>query len=138
MATSLRDLIREAQDIPQQDDVEIPEWAPGVMFRVKGLPSKDWEDYQNKQAKVRLDSGKSGGEMTLRSNKAEIVAKALYDQETDQLIFPDLREGISILSKKSGGIINGLFNLIRHLSGDDKTFEQKVKDAEGNSDDGQL
>ncbi|MFI6334128.1 hypothetical protein [Streptomyces sp. NPDC050535] len=134
---SLRDLIREAQDIPLQDDVEIPEWAPGARFRVRGLPSKDWEDYQNKQARIRLEQGKSGGEMTLKSNKCEIVAKALYDQESDELVFPDVREGVAILSKKSGGIVNGLFNLVRHLSGDDKSFEQKVKDAEGNSDDGQ-
>ncbi|MGI5443827.1 hypothetical protein ACQEV4_42745 [Streptomyces shenzhenensis] len=131
--TSLKDRIRQAKDIPHQDDVEIPEWAPGAMFRVCGLPSKDWEEYQNQQARIRLDTGKAGGEMTLRSNKAEIVAKALYDQDTDSLVFPDLREGVAILSKKSGGIVNGLFNLVRHLSGDDKTFEQKVKEAEGNS-----
>lgn len=134
---SLRDLIRGAQDIPLQDDIEIPEWAPGAKFRVRGLPSKDWEDYQNKQARIRLEQGKSGGEMTLRSNKAAIVSKALYDQDTDELVFPDPAEGVAILSKKSGGIVNGLFNLVRHLSGDDKSFEQKVQDAEGNSDDGQ-
>lgn len=130
---SLKDLIRNAQDIPHQDDVEIPEWAPGVLFRVRGLPAQDWEDYQNKQALIRLNTGKDGGgEMTLKSNKCVIVAKALYDQESDALVFPDLREGVAILSRKSGGIVNGLFNLVKHLSGDDRSFEQKVKDAEGN------
>lgn len=131
---SLKDLIRSAQDIEHQDDVEIPEWAPGVMFRVYGLPSGDWEQYQNKLSKMTVKDKTSGAELALKSNKAEIVAKALYDQETDELVFPDLREGIAILSKKSAGIVNGLFNLVRHLSKDDLDFTQKVRDAEGNSD----
>ncbi|WP_329545570.1 hypothetical protein OG548_14425 [Streptomyces sp. NBC_01356] len=134
---SLKDLIRNAEDIKYQDDVEIPEWAPGALFRVYGLPSGDWEAYQNKLSKMRFEQGKSGGEMTLRSNKAEIVAKCLYDQETDELVFPDVREGIAILSKRSGGIVNGLFNLCKFLSDEDKDFQQKVRDAEGNSGDGQ-
>jgi hypothetical protein len=130
---SLKDLIRSAQDIEHQDDVEIPEWAPGVMFRVYGLPSGDWEQYQNKLSKMTVGGDKkNSAEMTIKSNKAEIVAKALRDQETDELVFPDLREGIAILSKKSAGIVNGLFNLVRHLSKDNRDFETKVADAEGN------
>ncbi|MFJ4617427.1 hypothetical protein [Streptomyces sp. NPDC088812] len=132
---SLREQIRAAQDIKAQDDVEIPEWAPGEFFRVKGLPSSDWEEYQSRLSKMRIDTtGKSGAEMQLRSNKALIVAKALYEQETDELVFPDAREGVAVLGQKNAGIINGLFNLVRVLSDDDKSFEQKVKAAEGNSD----
>ena len=131
---SLKDLIRQANDIKVQDDVEITEWAPGVMFRVTGLPAGDWEQYQNKLSKVTRQDSASGVEVSIRSNKAEIVAKALRDQETDELVFPDLREGVAILTKRSAGIVNGLFNLVRHLSDDDKDFTQKVKDAEGNSD----
>lgn len=130
---SLKDLIRKADDIKVQDDVEIPEWAPGAKFRVTGLPAGDWEQYQNKLSKVTRQDQASGVEVSIRSNKAEIVAKALRDQETDELVFTDLREGISILSKRSAGIVNGLFNLVRHLSDDDKDFTQKVADAEGNS-----
>ena len=133
---SLKDLIRGASDIKAQDDVEIPEWAPGVKFRVTGLPSGDWEQYQNSLTKMTRKDESSGIEMTIRSRKAEIVAKALYDQETGELVFPDLREGISILSKRSGGIVNGLFNLIRHLSDEDRDFTQKVKAAEADFGDG--
>lgn len=134
---SLKDLIRNAADIKHQDGVEIPEWAPGVMFRVCGLPSGDWESYQNKLSKMTRRDEASGMEMTIRSNKAEIVAKALRDQETEELVFPDLREGISILSKRSAGIVNGLFNLVKYLSDDDKDFTEKVKGAEGDFGDGQ-
>jgi hypothetical protein len=134
---SLKDLIRQADDLKVQDGVEIPEWATGVKFRVTALPSGDWEQYQNKLNKLTRQDRAQGMEMTIRSNKAEIVAKALRDQETDELVFPDLREGISILSKRSAGIVNGLFNLVRHLSDDDKDFTQKVKDAEGDFGDGQ-
>ncbi|MEU9777145.1 hypothetical protein [Streptomyces sp. NPDC047968] len=132
----LKDLIRQAEDIPHQDDVEIPEWAPGARFRVTGLPSGDWEKYQNSLAKMTRRDEASGVEVTIKSRKAEIVAKALYDQETDELVFPDLREGISILSEKQGGIVNGLFNLVRHLSGDDRDFTEQVKAAEADFGDG--
>ncbi|MEU6944297.1 hypothetical protein ABZ957_03480 [Streptomyces sp. NPDC046316] len=134
---SLKDLIRGADDIRSQDDVEIPEWAPGALFRVTGLPSGDWEKYQNSLTKMTRRDEASGIEMTIQSRKAEIVAKALRDQETGELVFPDLREGISILSKRSGGIVNGLFNLVRHLSDEDRDFTQKVAAAEADFGDGQ-
>lgn len=136
MAT-LKDLIRGATDIKVQDDVEIPEWAPGVLFRVTGLPSGDWEAYHNKLSKMTRRDEASGLEMTIKSNKAEIVAKALRDQETDELVFPDLREGIAILSKRSAGIVGGLFLLVRHLSDEERDFTQKVKGAEADFGDGQ-
>ncbi|MFG3493006.1 hypothetical protein [Streptomyces sp. NPDC047972] len=134
---SLKDQIRAAQDIRRQDDVQIPEWAPDALFQVRGLPSGDWEAYQNSLAKMTRRDSADSIEMSVRSRKAEIVAKALYDQETEELVFPDLREGIAILSKRSAGIINGLFDLVRHLSDDDKDFTQKVKDAEAGFGDGQ-
>lgn len=137
---SLKDQIRSAQDIKVQRDVEIPEWVPGVMFEVRGLPSGDWETYQNKLSKmiVRQGGGSNGAaEMSLKSNKAEIVAKALYDQESGERVFPDVAEGIAILSKKSGGIVGGLFNLVRHLSDDDKDFTERVEKAEKDFSDGQ-
>ncbi|MEV3848088.1 hypothetical protein AB0J30_14990 [Streptomyces microflavus] len=135
--TSLKDLIRQASDVKHQDDVEIPEWAPGARFRVTGLPSGDWEEYHNKLSKMTKRDEASGVEMTIRSRKAEIVAKALRDQESGELVFPDLREGIAILSKRSAGIIGGLFVLVRHLSDEDRDFMQKVKAAEEDFGEGQ-
>ncbi|WP_432135876.1 hypothetical protein [Streptomyces sp. bgisy154] len=130
--TSLKERIRAAQDLKTQPDVEIPEWD--ITVDVRGLPSGDWEAYQNKLNKLRIQEGQSGAEMHVRSNRAEIVAKALFEPGTDQLVFTDLREGIAILSKKSQGTVDGLFKLVRHLSGEDRDFTQKVRDAEGNSD----
>lgn len=129
---SIKELIRSADDIKVQRDVEIPEWGIDAV-EVRGLPSGDWEAYQNKLNKLRVQEGQSGAEMSVRSNRAEIVAKGLYDQDTGELVFTDLREGIAILSKKNQGTLDGLFKLIRHLSGQDRDFQTKVKDAEGNS-----
>lgn len=129
---SIKDAIRAAQDIKVESDVAIPEWD--VTVDVHGLPSGDWEAYQNKLNKLRFAEGKGGAEMNVRSNRAEIVAKCLYEPGTEQQVFPDLAEGISILSKKAPGTVDGLFKLCRHLSGEDRDFQQKVKDAEGNSD----
>lgn len=128
---SIKDAIRAAQDIKVEKDVDIPEW--GVTVDVWGLPSGAWEAYQNKLNKLRFDQGKAGAEMAVKSNRADIVARCLYEPGTDQLVFPDLAEGIAILSKKGPGIVDGLFKLCRHLSGEDRDFEQRVKDAEGNS-----
>lgn len=135
--TSLKELIRNADDIKRQDDVEIPEWGTGARFRVTGLPSGDWEQYQNRMSKMTKRDEASGLEMSIRSNKAEIVAKALRDQETDELVFTDVREGTAILSKRSAGIINGLFKLVEHLSDGDRDFTQKVAAAESDFGDGQ-
>ncbi|MFE6851824.1 hypothetical protein ACFVDH_13670 [Streptomyces sp. NPDC057674] len=134
---SLKDQISKATDIKEQRDVEIPEWVPGVKFLVRGVPSGAWEKYQNSLTRMTRRDEASGIEMRVDSRKAEIVAKGLYDQETATLVFPDLREGIAILSKRDAGIINGLFELIRHLSGDGRSFLQKVQDAEGDFGDGQ-
>ncbi|MBB4987497.1 hypothetical protein [Streptomyces nymphaeiformis] len=133
---SLKDQIRAATDIRHQDDVEIPEWVPGARFRVYGLPSGDWEAYQNSLTKMTRKDSAQGIEMSVKSRKAEIVAKGLYDQETDERVFPDLREGIAILSQRSAGIVNALFELIRHLSDDGKDFAQRVQEAEAGFGDG--
>lgn len=129
--SSIKDAIRAAQDIKTQPDVQIPEWD--VTVDVWGLPSGDWEAYQNKLNRLRFQEGRSGAEMAVKSNRAEIIAKALRVPGTDTLVFPDLAEGISVLSKKNQGTVDGLFKLVKHLSGEDRDFEQKVKDAEGNS-----
>jgi hypothetical protein len=129
----IKDAIRQADDIQIERDVEIPEWDCTV--DVYGLPSGDWEAYQNELSKLRLQKtqGKDGFELNVRSRRALIVAKCLHDPETGDLVFPDLQEGISILSKKSAGTVTGLFMLCQKLSGEDRDFTQKVKDAEGNS-----
>ncbi|MGW1035003.1 hypothetical protein ACWD4Z_22805 [Streptomyces antibioticus] len=127
---SLKEKIRAAQDIKIEKDVDIPEWD--ITVDVHGVSSGDWEAYQNKLNRLRFQDGQSGAEMHLKSNRAEIVAKALYEPGTDSKVFPDLREGIAILSKKNQGTVDGLFKLVRHLSGEDRDFGQKVKDAEGN------
>jgi len=129
---SLKEKIRAAQDIKVQEGVEIPEWD--ITVDVRGLPSGDWETYQNKLNRLRFQEGQSGAEMQVKSNRAEIVAKALYDPDTGEKVFTDLREGVSILSKKGQGTVDGLFKLVKHLSGEDRDFQQKVRDAEGNSD----
>ncbi|MDN3021535.1 hypothetical protein [Streptomyces sp. S.PB5] len=129
---SIKEAIRAAQDIKVEEGVDIPEW--NVTVDVWGLPSGAWEAYQNKLNKLRFAEGSKGAEMAVKSNRAEIVARCLYEPGTNQLVFPDLAEGISILSKKAPGTVDGLFKLCRHLSGEDRDFEQKVKDAEGNFD----
>lgn len=128
---SLKDLIREAPDLKEQRDIDIPEWSSDVVFMVRALPSRDWEQYQNKVARMRMRDG--AGELQMRSQKAEIVARCLYGGnpgEEPELVFPDPVEGAAILAKKSAGIVGALFDLCRHLSDDDRDFKAKVEGAE--------
>lgn len=128
---SIKDLIRQSDDIQIERDVEIPEWDCTV--DVHGLPSEDWETYQNELSKVRLQKQGKDFELNIRSRRALIVAKSLHEPDTGELVFRDLQEGIAILSKKSAGTVTGLFLLCQKLSGEDRDFTKKVEDAEGNS-----
>lgn len=136
---SLKDLIRTATDLQVQRGVDISEW--GVTVDVHGLPSGDWEAYQSKMNRVAISQGHTAGkpdaEIVMRSNKAEVVAKALRDPETGDLVFTDLKEGVAVLSKRSGGIVAGLFELVLHLSGGEKDFVTQVAKAEEDFSEGQ-
>jgi hypothetical protein len=133
--SSLKELIRNSDD-GKYEDVDIPEWG-NAKYRVRSVPSDVWETYQNRVHKLQMSTKTDMAEVQTNSNRATLVAHALYDPETDEKIFTDPVEGSKILSKKNAGIIAGLFVLIGKLSDQDKTFGDKVKDAEGNSDDGQ-
>jgi hypothetical protein len=137
---SLKDLIvNAAGNGPKFEDVEVLQFDGGT-FRVRGLPSGDWEQYQNRLNKLHMTPGKKDtAEMSITSNKAWIVAKALHDPETDELVFPDLREGVAWLDKSDAGAVNGLFNLCKYLSGDEAEtdFVEKIKKAEEDFSTGQ-
>lgn len=130
---SLKELILGSEDI-KYEDVEIPEWG-GVTVRVKSLNDAQLGEYQARSLAMRAKAAKDGNtesvEISHRDRKSEIVVKCLYDPETDKRIFDD--KDAHSLSKKSAGVVNGLYLLINSLTGLDKTFDRKVTEAEGNS-----
>jgi len=133
--TTLKELILSAEDIPSED-VEIPEWG-GIKVRVKGLTSEQIDQYQAKQIAMRRADNQNNTELHMRNYRAELVAQVLYDPDTDQRIFRDVKEGVRALSKKSSGVVNGLYVLAQELSGLDKEFGKKVEEAKEDFDDGQ-
>lgn len=133
--TNLKQLIAQAEDVPFED-VEIPEWG-GAKVRIKGLNSEQIDQYEAKQiALSRRDTG-NDTEVRMRNHRAELVAQVLFDPETDTRVFPDVKEGARVLSKRSSGIVNGLFVLTQKLSGMDREFGQKVDDAKADFSEGQ-
>lgn len=127
---SLKDAILAADDI-RQEDVPIPEWG-GITVRVKGLSDKQVGAHQGRQTAMRVRSQHGGDvEVETRIQRASLVVQALYDPATDRRIFDDA--DAPSLAEKNAGVVNGLYVLVQHLSGMDRTFEQQVKDAEGNS-----
>lgn len=133
--TSLKQLISESQDV-KFEDVEIPEWG-NAKVRVKGLTSEQIDAYEAKQiALSRKDTG-DNTEVHMRNRRAELVAQVLFDPESEVRVFPDAKEGARVLSKKSSGIVNGLFILAQTLSGMDREFGQKVEEAKADFSEGQ-
>lgn len=130
--SSLKARILQAQD-RRYEDVEIPEWG-GVTVRVKALTDAQLGEYQGKTMALKSKGG-DDMELEMRHRRTELLVKCLYDPETNARIFADA--DARALSAKSAGVVNALFILVNKLSDLDKTFEEKVEDAKGNSDGGQ-
>lgn len=131
--SSLKALILQAED-RKYEDVEIPEWG-GVTVRVKALTDAQLGEYQGKSMSLKGRNGSEDVEVEMRHRRTELLVKCLYDPETDARIFQD--QDAKALSAKNAGVVNALFILVNHLSDLDKTFEDRVKDAKGNSEGGQ-
>lgn len=130
--SSLKALILQAED-RKFEDVEISEWG-GVTVRVKALTDAQLGEYQGKTMALKT-SGGDNVEVEMRHRRTELLVKCLYDPNTDVRIFAD--QDAKALSTKSAGVVNALFVLVNHLSGMDKTFDEKVQEAKGNSEGGQ-
>lgn len=133
--TSLKQLIVDAEDI-KFEDVEVPEWGD-VKVRVRALTAEQIDAYQAKQIAMRRKDSADNTELSMRNYRAELVAQVLYDPDTDTRIFPDVKEGIRVLSKKSSGVVNGLYVLAQEMSGMDREFSKKVEDAKEDFGEGQ-
>lgn len=128
---TLADIILGSEDI-KHEDVTIPEWG-GITVRVKALTDGQLGEYQARSLAMRTKASKDGDdsvEIALKDRKAQVVVKCLYDPATDKRIFKDNQA--DQLTNKSAGVVNALFLLINKMSGLEKTFDQKVEDAEGN------
>lgn len=131
---SLKETILGAQDLAYED-IEIPEWG-GVTVRVYGLDSDEIEAYQNSSTAMKTKAKKNADvELAVKSRRAQLVVKALYNPHTNERIFDDA--DAADLAKKSAGVVNGLYVLVERLSGMDRTFDEQVADAEKNSSDDQ-
>lgn len=130
--SSLKALILQAED-RKFEDVEIPEWG-GVKVRVKALTDAQLGEYQGKTMALK-SSGGDNVEVEMRHRRTELLVKCLFDPDTDTRIFTDA--DAKALSQKNAGVVNALFLLVNHLSDLDKSFDEKVQEAKGNSEGGQ-
>jgi hypothetical protein len=133
--SSLKNLIREAQDL-KWEDVEIPEWGD-IKIRVKAVKAGVWEGYERKLHRIQMKQGSDTLELKPENQRAALLVHALFDPETDLRIFTDTPADIKLLAGKSAGVINGLYVLCQKLSDREKEFGQKVEEAEEDFDDGQ-
>src|SRR5690606_4248016 len=130
--SSLKALILSSND-RKFEDVEIPEWG-GVKVRVKALTDAQLGEYQGKTMALK-SSGGDNVEDEMRHHRTELLVKCLFDADTDTRLFTDT--DAKALSQKNAGVVNALFLLVHHLSDLDKSFDEKVQEAKGNSEGGQ-
>lgn len=133
--SSIKNAILTAKDL-KHEDVTVSEW--GVTVRVQGMDDEQHGTYQAKAAALRMKQQQNQNldmEVEMRYRRAELLVQCLLDPDTGERIFTD--GDAKKLAKKNTGIITALYNLLHKLSDLDKTFEQKVADAKGNSESGQ-
>lgn len=124
--TDLKGLILAAEDIDFEDH-DVPEW--GVKVRVRGMSGTDRDSFEAKMVAVRK-GGAAGQEVELRlaDFRSKVLVKCLVDPETQERVFDD--KDAQQLGRKSGAVINRLFDVAKRLSGMDEDAEE---DARGNS-----
>lgn len=128
----LKETILQADDLKEQT-ASIPEW--GVDVLVRALTDEQMGTYQAKSMALRAKQRQGQDvdmEMEMRHRRAELLVQCLRDPDDGKRIFSD--GDATKLAQKSAGTVSGLFMLAQNLSGMNRTFEDQVKDAEGNSE----
>lgn len=127
MAFLTREEINAAQDI-ESEDIEVPEW--GGTVRIRGLSAKEralveatMVAVQGEKLSIKVEA--------LQTIRQRLVGAALVD-EKGQRVFAESE--IRDLSKKSGDVIQRLFEKAKELSG---MSEEAAVSAEKNSENGQ-
>lgn len=120
---SLRDKILAAEDLERQVE-EIPEW--GVTVEIRGLSGTDRDAYEAKA--IALKRGGTDVELRLQNYRSKLLVKCLFDPESGERIFTE--RDVPELGKRSGVVIDRLFDIARELSG---MGDEALEAARGNS-----
>lgn len=124
MAILNRDQILQAQDIKTQT-VPVPEWGGDVI--VKGLTGTERDAYE--ASCVDTQDGKNVPK--LQNIRAKLVSLTLVDEQGKRLF---TSADLEALGRKSGDVLDRLFDVARELSG---LTKQAMEKARGNSEPGQ-
>lgn len=119
----LKDTILGADDLAYEDR-DVPEW--GVKVRVHGLTGTDRDAYEARAVAVKR--GSQDVELRLQDFRSRLLVKCLHDPETGERVFDD--KDVAKLGRKSGVVIDRLFDVARRLSG---MSQEALEDARGNS-----
>ena len=105
MASELRKLVFEAEDIPEEE-VTVPEW--GVTILVRGMNGKGRANFLRRSTNAQ-------GEVSFENFYPELVIATAFDPETGEQVFEasDREE----LNRKSGLALNRVAEVAQRLSG---------------------
>lgn len=118
--------ILDSEDLPLRE-VDVPEWG-GVVY-LRGMTGEERAAYEDET--VKLDHRGQMREFDVRRFRISMVARCLVDEKGDR-IFTD--KEMAALNKKSGVIIDRLYDIAADLSG---VSEEDLTAATENLENGQ-
>lgn len=114
--------ILAVDDLPTEE-VKVPEW--GGTVRVRGMSGIERDAYEASQVAMR-QAGKPP-ELRLANFRSKLIVRCLID-DAGKRLFADT--DAAELGRKSGKVVDRLFDVCRKLSG---MTDEAVAEAEGNS-----
>lgn len=103
------------------EDVEIPEWDARVRVRELTSAARDKWEQSNLE-----DKGKGQMKLRLQNARARLVALAVIDPESGELIFSD--EDVLAIGGQSAAVIDRIYDVAARLSGiTDEDIEELTK-----------
>lgn len=119
MASELRKLVFDAEDIPEEE-VEVPEWNVTVL--VRGMNGKGRANFLRR-------STDANGNVSFENFYPELIIATAFDPETGEQIFE--KSDRDTLNTKSGVALNRIAEVAQRLSG---LGSEDVEEAKKESD----
>lgn len=131
MALLSKDAILTADDI-KHEDVHVPEW--GGTVRVVGLSGTERDSFEAAMVDARqTGKGRPSATLRLANIRAKMLVKVLVNED-GQRLFGD--GDVAALGRKSGAVLDRLWDVARRLSGmDDDAVEQGKEPSESDPSD---
>lgn len=130
--------IEAAEDL-EIVEVAVPEWAPKdsdpkeALVYVRALTARERDEFERENINLRKVHANDDPAAAVSANiRARLVSKCLCRGADDRTpLFSDFQKGIKVIARKSGIVVDRLFDVASRLNG---MTEADVEEIAGNSE----